>query len=93
MYFGDHAPPHFHAEYAGAEAVIEIETLKMLAGDLPSRRESSSRNGPRCTKTTCARSGGVRRHSGLFRRSSRCYSLWAVGQKLGLKFARLQVLG
>jgi hypothetical protein len=27
MYWDDHAPPHFHAEYAGAEAVIAIQTL------------------------------------------------------------------
>ena len=37
MYFDDHNPPHFHAEYAEQEALIEIETLAMMAGDLPSR--------------------------------------------------------
>ena len=37
MYFDDHNPPHFHAEYAGSKAVIEINTLSVLAGDLPSR--------------------------------------------------------
>lgn len=37
MYFGDHTPPHFHAEYAGAEALINIETLAMFAGRLPPR--------------------------------------------------------
>lgn len=25
MYFGDHDPPHFHAEYAEDRAVINIE--------------------------------------------------------------------
>lgn len=37
MYFNDHAPPHFHARYGGAEAAIEIETLEPLWGDLPQR--------------------------------------------------------
>lgn len=35
MYWDDHAPPHFHAEYAGMEAVIEIATLKVIQGKLP----------------------------------------------------------
>ncbi len=39
MYFGDHAPPHFHAEYASDEALVEIETLTLLAGRLPPRAE------------------------------------------------------
>ena len=37
MYFADHAPPHFHAEYAEFEARIAIETLAMLSGNLPAR--------------------------------------------------------
>lgn len=37
MYFGDHAPPHFHAEYAGNEAIIDIQLLNVIAGNLPSR--------------------------------------------------------
>ncbi len=37
MYFADHAPPHFHAEYADAEALISIETLATFAGRLPPR--------------------------------------------------------
>jgi len=37
MYFDDHAPPHFHASYAGEEAVIAIETLAVLHGSLPAR--------------------------------------------------------
>ncbi len=37
MYFDDHSPPRFHAEYAEEEALIEIETLAVMAGDLPSR--------------------------------------------------------
>lgn len=37
MYFGDHVPPHFHALYAEFEAVIDIRTLAVLRGALPSR--------------------------------------------------------
>ena len=37
MYFDDHDPSHFHAEYAEDEAVISIETLAVIAGRLPPR--------------------------------------------------------
>lgn len=37
MYYGDHLPPHFHAFYAGRKAVIEIETLAFIDGQLPPR--------------------------------------------------------
>lgn len=37
MYFNDHSPPHFHAEYGDQEAVYTIETLEILRGSLPRR--------------------------------------------------------
>ncbi|MGD9634194.1 MAG: DUF4160 domain-containing protein [Pirellulales bacterium] len=37
IYFGDHPPPHFHARYAGQIAKIDIETLAVIDGSLPSR--------------------------------------------------------
>ena len=37
MYFGDHAPLHFHARYSGEEATIVIATGEVLDGSLPSR--------------------------------------------------------
>lgn len=37
MYYDDHHPPHFHAEYGGDEAVISIDTLDIIAGELPRR--------------------------------------------------------
>ncbi len=37
MFFQDHFPPHFHAEYQEFEAVFEIETLKIREGNLPSK--------------------------------------------------------
>ena len=37
LYFGDHPPPHFHAEYGEHEAVLSIETLAVVGGSLPPR--------------------------------------------------------
>jgi hypothetical protein len=37
MYWEDHNPPHFHAEYAGMEAVISIDPIHVLAGIVPPR--------------------------------------------------------
>ncbi len=37
MYFADHAPPHFHAEYAEYEARIAIGNWAVLSGNLPGR--------------------------------------------------------
>jgi hypothetical protein len=37
MYFNDHLPAHFHAEYGSCEAVYAIETLEVLRGNLPRR--------------------------------------------------------
>ncbi|MBE3065770.1 MAG: DUF4160 domain-containing protein [Spirochaetes bacterium] len=40
MFFLDHAPPHFHAEYAEHEALVTIETLEVLRGQLPGHNAS-----------------------------------------------------
>lgn len=37
MYFREHGPPHFHAEYAGEEGVIGVDDLAVLKGRLPPR--------------------------------------------------------
>ncbi len=37
MYFNDHNPPHFHAEYNDFIAAISIKTLGLIEGKLPSR--------------------------------------------------------
>jgi len=37
MYYNDHLPPHFHAEYGEYEAIYEIDTLDVTRGDLPRR--------------------------------------------------------
>ena len=37
MYFRDHAPPHFHAEYGGEEVEIDLQTLQVLNGKISRR--------------------------------------------------------
>lgn len=37
MHWADHPPPHFHAQYGAAEAMIDIRTLQVLRGTLPRR--------------------------------------------------------
>ena len=37
MFFADHNPPHFHARYGSEKATIEIETLRIIEGNLPPR--------------------------------------------------------
>ena len=38
IYFDDHLPPHFHAEYNEYEELIEINTLATYRGKLPNRQ-------------------------------------------------------
>jgi hypothetical protein len=40
MFIDEHNPPHFHAVYAGAEALIGIDPIEVLRGDLPPRAVS-----------------------------------------------------
>lgn len=40
MYFVDHNPPHFHAEYQGMVAEYDIQKLEVIAGKLSSRAHS-----------------------------------------------------
>jgi len=37
MYHREHGPPHFHAEYGGQEALIELASLRVLHGSVPPR--------------------------------------------------------
>ena len=37
MFYNDHFPPHFHAEYGEQEALIDINTLAVIAGKVPPR--------------------------------------------------------
>jgi len=57
MYYSDHAPPHFHAEYGEDEAVYAIETLELLRGRLPRRAHSLVVEWHRSTVMNCAPTG------------------------------------
>jgi hypothetical protein len=37
MYFNDHNPPHFHVRYGEHRAVLRIQPLMLLDGNLPPR--------------------------------------------------------
>lgn len=39
IFFGDHSPPHFHAIYGEYNALISIEALEIIEGDLPNRAQ------------------------------------------------------
>lgn len=39
VFFGDHPPPHFHALYSEYNALVSIELLEIIEGDLPSRAQ------------------------------------------------------
>ena len=38
MYYDDHNPPHFHVEYNGKKALIDIVEACVIKGSLPSRQ-------------------------------------------------------
>ncbi len=40
MDYNDYPPPHFHAEYGDHKAKIEIKTLEVLRGQLPTRQRA-----------------------------------------------------
>ena len=40
FFLREHNPPHFHAVYGEHNGIFEIETLKMLEGDLPKKAQS-----------------------------------------------------
>ncbi len=40
MYYNDHAPPHFHAEYGEHEVLVALAPVSILAGAVPARVRS-----------------------------------------------------
>ena len=47
----EHNPPHFHATYGEKEGAFAIESLEMLAGDLPPKAQSLVREWASCYKS------------------------------------------
>lgn len=37
MFFDDHEPPHFHVRYGGHRAIVGLDSLDVLRGQLPPR--------------------------------------------------------
>ncbi|MEK7715457.1 MAG: DUF4160 domain-containing protein [candidate division NC10 bacterium] len=37
IFYDDHNPPHFHAEYGEYEVLVNVNTLAILGGGLPAR--------------------------------------------------------
>ena len=35
MHFNDHNPPHFHAKYGNFKAIIAIDNLAIIEGNMP----------------------------------------------------------
>jgi len=40
MFYKEHAPPHFHAIYGQSEAMIGIDPIQVIKGELPRRVQS-----------------------------------------------------
>ncbi len=38
MYYNDHMPPYFHAEYNGNKALIDIINIQVVKGALPNKQ-------------------------------------------------------
>lgn len=38
MFYNDHNPPHFHAEYAGFKALIDVLSGCVIRGSLPAKQ-------------------------------------------------------
>ena len=38
MYYDDHNPPHFHADYNGQKAIVDIINGYVIKGGLPSKQ-------------------------------------------------------
>lgn len=40
MFYNDHNPPHFHANYGDDEALVGISPIRIIEGNLPNRVKS-----------------------------------------------------
>ena len=45
IYANEHVPPHFHAIYAEYEALIRIEDMEIMKGELPAAQYKKIRQG------------------------------------------------
>jgi hypothetical protein len=67
FFFDDHAPPHFHVEFAEYKAQIRLDTLDVLEGRLPAPKMEAVRKWAsirRAALFAAWRSAGARRNPG-----------------------------
>ena len=38
MYYNDHMPPHFHVEYGEYKALVDIDEIRVIRGQLPNKQ-------------------------------------------------------
>jgi hypothetical protein len=77
MYFYDHDPLHFHAEYAEYHAAIAIGSNAVLVGSLPGRALKPVTEWAVCTARSWKPTGSVHETGGLQDRSTRCRKMSA----------------
>ena len=44
FFFADHAPPHFHVEFAGQRAMMRLGDLQLLYGTIPEAKLQAVRD-------------------------------------------------
>jgi hypothetical protein len=44
FFWNDHAPPHFHVEFAEHKGQISLETLELMEGSLPASKLAAIRH-------------------------------------------------
>ena len=75
IFYDDHNPPHFHAEYGEHEVLVNINTLAILGGSLPARALGMVAEWSPCISASCWRRGKGRadscRQGGLSRSHER----------------------
>lgn len=72
MYFYDHEPPHFHAQYAEPHAVIAIGSGEVLVGALPTRALKLVTEWADLHRGELKPTGSARRMAAPLSRSTRC---------------------
>lgn len=40
IFYNDHNPPHFHAEYQDFEVLVSVQPIRIIDGDAPARVKS-----------------------------------------------------
>lgn len=61
MFFDDHNPPHFHAQYSGQEVLVDIRTLAIISGRLPARAIGLVAEWAALHQPSCCRAGSALR--------------------------------